>query len=196
MHWHWTEALSVFHQLPHAFGDLVHHEDKSLIQAGASGLVRKPPTLFSSTGSPSTIGIEKDIDPGVSRSEQNLGLLVRDYLQALPEYVPETEQAEALLRHWKKILTEQPERLAQAHLDALHSKTSLHFWKEHLNHLTTDFGVKSDHFPNAIDDWERSAGAFTPPPQTLGILKTKQWQDLVIRQRIHKLDLDNMSRNR
>lgn len=181
MVWH----IPLFHHLPHSYHDLLHHEDKALVKAGASGLVRK------SDPSP-LISIEKSIDPGIDRSTQNLGLLVADYIRMLPDYVPETEQAEALIKHWKKILLEQPQRLAEAHLDSWNSQHSRAFWHEHLRHFSTDMGITADHFPNAIDDWERAAGAPTPPIKVQGILKEKQWQDLVMRQRLHNLDLDNM----
>ena len=180
---HWTDTLSIFHHLPRSLGDLMHHEDKELLKAGASGL-----RIKESTSSPK-IAIEKDIDPAISRSQQNFGLLVHDYLSAVPEYASETAQGEALLEHWRKILLEQPQRLAEAHLDSWNNERSRHFWHERLHHYKTDFGIAADHFPTAIDDWERSAGSVVPDMKTLGVMKTKQWQDFVIRQRIHNLDL-------
>lgn len=177
-----------FHHYPHALHDLMHHEDKTLLQKGAKGI--------SATRPSNSIDIEKNIDPGIARSEQNLGLLIQDYLKTLPEYTSETHQSEALIEHWRKLLTEQPRRLAEAHLESWNNEKSRHFWHERLQHYHTDFGIKADHFPNAIDDWERSAGTFSPPAHAQGPIKTKQWEDLLIRQRIHLLDLHNMGRDR
>ena len=186
MEWHWTEALNVFHHFPHSIGDLLHHENKALVKAGIPGLMIKPATAVSA--------IEKDIDPAISRSQQNFGLLIRDYLHTLPEYTSETKPADALLEHWRKILLEQPQRLAEAHMHSWNNERSRGFWHERLSHYKTDFGISADHFPTAMDDWERSAGSVIPTPKALSAMKTKQWQDLVIRQRIHKLDLFIMDR--
>ena len=200
MEWHWSDALSIFHHFPHSLGDLLHHENPELVKAGLPGLIltgKAPvttPVVLSGATSSSSITLEKDIDPAIARSQQNFGLLIRDYLHTLPEYKAETHQGEVLLEHWRNILLEQPQRLAEAHLDSWNNERSRHFWHERLSHYSTDFGIVADHFPNAMDDWERSAGTIAPDPKTLGILKTHQWQDLVIRQRLHKLDIDNMSR--
>ena len=181
----WHDALSLFHHLPHSYHDLLHHEDKALVKAGASGLVR------TSDAAP-LIGIEKSIDASIDRNQQNFELLVNDYLRQLPHYVPETEQAEQLLKHWRAILQEQPRRLAEAHLDSLNSEHARKFWHEHLSHYHTDLGITADHFPEAMIDWERAAGSPMPPVKVQGLIKSKQWQELVLRQRLHNLDLDNM----
>jgi hypothetical protein len=188
--WHWPDALHLFHHVPHALGDLLHHEDAALVSAGVAGLRRVPPEGTASPG----IGIEKNMDPGVARSEQNVGLLVRDYVRTLPGYVAESEPSAALLEHWRTLLLEQPQRLAEAHLASWNSDRSRAFWHERLSHYRTDCGISSDTFPNALDDWERAAGTVPPPLATLGTLKSKQWQDLLIAQRMHLLDLKNMGR--
>jgi hypothetical protein len=182
MGWDWHDTLHILHHLPHAHHDLLHHEDKKLVQAGVPGLIRKD------AGPPPLIGIEKNIDPGISRTEHNLGLLVRDYLHTLPDYIPETEEGEALMRHWRKILMDQPQRLAEMHMDSWNSERSRQFWRERLKHYAED----PSHYHGVIDDWERSAGAEGTPPANLGLVKSRQWHDLVIRQRLHKADLDLM----
>ncbi len=181
-----TDISALFHHYPRSLHDLMHHEDKTLLAEGLPGIRAKPAGSVHSN-------IEKDLDPAIARSQQNFGLLVRDYLHTLPEYSSQTEAGEALLRHWRKILMEQPQRLAESHMDSWNNERSRHFWQDRLKHYHTDFGIHADHFPTAMDDWERSAGAVTPPPEALRIMKTKQWQDLLIRQRIHNLDLYNMS---
>jgi hypothetical protein len=183
MHWNPMEILELFHLLPHAHHDLLAHEDKALVAAGAPGIIR-------SAGTPPAVSIEKSIDPAIDRSAHNMGLLIRDYVRRLPGYISQTEQAEALMQHWRKLLLEQPERLAQAQLSSWNSARSRHFWHERLRHLT------SDHFPEAMDadrieSWERSAGTPQLPTRAQGIVKTRQWQELVLRQRLHTLDLDN-----
>ena len=183
MEWHWIENLSIFHHLPRSLGDLLRHEDKNLLKAGLPGLV------IETKASTSRSAIEKDIDPAISRSQQNFSLLITDYLHTLPVYSSENEQTDALLAHWRKILLEQPQRLAESHMDSWNNERSRSFWHERLKCYKTDCGITSDYFPTTIDDWERSAGSVVPPPEFLKAMQSKQWQDLVIRQRIHTLDL-------
>ncbi|MBY0406094.1 MAG: hypothetical protein K2Q01_00240 [Rickettsiales bacterium] len=188
MKWEIPHLHGAWHHLPHALTDLLHKEDEALVKAGAPGL-----TVRRQQAAP-RIAIEKDIDPAISRSEQNMALLIHDYLETLPQFSASDQHSEALLEHWRKIILEQPQRLAEAHLDSWHNERSRAFWKEKLKHYDTSFGIHADAFPLAMDDWERSAGAGIIPLKTLASLKTKQWQDLVIRERLHKLDLLNMSR--
>src|SRR5437868_2288402 len=101
MEWHWKEALSITHYLPHALSDLIHHEDKALVVSGAQLLVKKPSAL---AGGTAESAIEKDIDPAISRSQQNFGLLVRNYLHEIPGYHSQGKESDALLEHWRKIL--------------------------------------------------------------------------------------------
>jgi hypothetical protein len=95
--WHWSEALSIFHHFPHSVGDLLHHENPEMVKAGLPGLIlankstATPPLIASGTSSSPRIALEKDIDPAISRSEQNFGLLIHDYLHTLPEYKAETK---------------------------------------------------------------------------------------------------------
>jgi|GEM_PF-2077450 len=195
MHWHLREALALFHHMPHSLGDLLHHEDKALVKAGAAGIIAQPSGIRHSLILPDSgadaaprIAIEKDIDPGVSRSEQNLGLLIQDYLHSLPEYSAHTMEGEALLQHWRKILLEQPQRLAEAHMDSWNNERSRLFWKERLSHQASHL---DDQIIHPVDDWERSAGTLVPPTRILGLIDSRRWQDLVIRQRLHNLELRN-----
>lgn len=193
MHWQWTELLELLHHFPHAIHDLAHREDKQIVQAGLPGLVMHPPGV----ANPIPAGVlEKDIDPAIDRSRQNLGLLVKEYLATLPQYQAHTPESQALLEHWRKILQEQPERLSQAKLESWKHEHAGHFWRDRLNRYTAYVGTGPEHFPNPLDDWERSAGSVPPPQFTLGAMKTKQWQDMVIRQRLHDLDQANMARYR
>jgi hypothetical protein len=180
-----TDLAALFHHYPHALHDLMHHEDKTLVQKAHPKISRTKSTSPQSH-------IEKSIDPAITRTGQNLDLLVRDYLHTLPGYESENHIGEALLEHWRKILQEQPKRIAEAHLESWNTERSRHFWHERLTQYHTDFGIHADHFPNALDDWERAAGTVPPPTKALAAMKTKQWEDLIIRQRIHLLDLHNM----
>lgn len=174
---------TLFHHYPHALHDLLHHEDKTLVTAGLQGLKVTRPS--------SAVSIEKERDASISRSSQNFELLIKDYLHTLPDYTAETAQGEALLEHWRKIISEQPHRIAEAHLESWNNERSRHFWQERLSHYKTDFGIHADHFPTALDDWERAAGTVIVPAKALGHMQEKQWQDLLIRQRIHNLELYN-----
>jgi hypothetical protein len=193
MEWHWTEFFTLLHHLPHSVDDLLHHEDKELVKAGIMGFTVKAPLdrqkhhlilpdkiIAPPTAPSGEISIEKDIDPSVSRSQQNIGLLIHDYLHKLPVYEPNSKEAALLLEHWRKILVEQPQRLAQAKTTYWHSEKAKEFWQERIRR------TKPDHIIY-MEDWEHSAGAPAPHPSTLGARQEKQWQDLVIRNRLHNL---------
>lgn len=184
MHWHPTELSSIFHHFPHSFSDLLHREDKELVKAGWPGLLLKK---RDPVGEPSQSAIGRDIDPSIARSQQNIGLLMHEHLLTLPEYVAQTAEAEQLIQHWEKILLEQPHRLAEAHLESWHHEESKQFWQEHLRHHDVE------HHLHPLDDWEKVAGTPLISQADLGTLKAKQWHDLVIRQRLHNLDLANMA---
>lgn len=204
MEWHWPEALTLYHHLPHSIGDLLHHEDKTLVSAGVPGIVKDgggkhhrlilPDTITGGTDTSSAaprVAIEKDMDPAISRSQQNLGLLMRDYLRSLPGYSAHSMEGEALLAHWRRILLEQPQRFAEAQMHSWSGERLRLFWQERLNRHKSEYDIDKDPIIHPVDDWERSAGAFVPPQKMLGTMKSKQWQDLVIRERLHKLDLRN-----
>jgi hypothetical protein len=201
MEWHFSDIASIFHHLPHSLGDLLNHEDKSLVSAGAPGLVIKPSgeggghrliLPDSASGDSGVIpgsGIEKDMEP--SRAQQDFSLIIRDYLRGLPGFSAQNRQGEALLAHWRRILLEQPRRLAEAQLETWNDERFREFWKERLSHYSTDFGIGDGKGLFPADDWERAAGTLVPSIDRLGGIKSKQWQDLVIRQRLHNLDIKN-----
>jgi hypothetical protein len=60
--------------------------------------------------------------------------------------------------------------LAEAHLNSWNNERSRHFWHERLSHYATDFGISADHFPNAMDDWERSSGMVDGTPEFTGAI--------------------------
>lgn len=183
---HWPDPLHLFHALPHALHDLLQHEDKTLIDSGASGIVRK------ATDPTAVIGIEKSIDPAMDRTQHNFDLLVRDYLRMMPEYTPSCEHSQKLVEHWRKILAEQPHRLAQAHLESWPHEHSRHFWQQHLHHHANINDAASADVASALEHWEELVGNNRLPLAMQAAMKHKQWEELVMRQRLHLLDLDNM----
>lgn len=194
MEWTWHDMLALFHHVPHAVHDLRKHEDTGLVQAGLKDmqLLLKPEarhTLILPQQDGAQLSLQKDTNPAMSRSEANLGLLLRDYLNTLPGYHAPTDASQALLEHWRRILLEQPRRLAEVHAELAAGERARSFWQERLKHLTTAVPGVDVH---AVDDWERAAGAPLPLPKFLKEVKTKQWQDLVIRKRLHELDRKNM----
>lgn len=123
MEWHWTELPSLLHHLPEALHNLLTHEDKDLVKAALYDInpsahadtVRHrlilPDAMHDeSEGAPSEGSIEKTMDAGVLRAEQNLHLLAHDYLAMLPDYKASSAYAEQLIEHWHRILLEQPKR--------------------------------------------------------------------------------------
>lgn len=196
MEWSWREALHLFHHLPHALHDLAHREDQGIVRAGLEEL-----KLIHGDGGThrlilpkeaATHSIQKEEGFGQGRSEENLGLLLKDYLASLPGFEAQGHASEALLEHWRRILLEQPERLAQAHVELTAGERARRFWRERLKGYRTD--IDGADMPHPVDDWERAAGTLPTPMIFQGDSKRRQWQDLVIRQRLHQLDLDNMKR--
>lgn len=187
--WHPQEWFSLVHHLPHSLHDLLHHEDKALVHAGISGLTpqpsreeQKPPLILTDNIASHAAGglsLEKDIDPAIARSQHNIGLLIHDYLHTLPVYEANSKEAELLLEHWRKILLLQPERLAEAKTSYWHSDKAKEYWQEHIHRLKADPLVYSG-------EWDLAASLSALHPQALGARKSRQWQDLVIRQRLHK----------
>lgn len=172
------------HSLPHALHDLLRHEDEDIVKKGMSALaVSKPPQ----------ISIEKAIDPMAQRSAQNIGLLLHDYIKQLPSFDVSHADAEKLLEHWRKIILEQPQRLAYAKKTHWHDEQSKAFWHGKIAAHHNELGLTTDNFPDAWDDWQRASGighAIANAKQ-LPAMQQKQWQDLIIRSRLHK---ETMSR--
>jgi len=185
MEWHWRELRSILHHLPHAVGHVLHHEDAALVKVGLPGIALRAPL---DTGP--RIVIEKDMDPSVARSEQNLGLLLHDYLHYLPQYDASTKEAEELLEHWRKIIAQQPQRLATARQSYWNSEHAKQFWQDRIGHYRAESGIAADGLPELADAWERVSGAEYPVhPAMSPDAKARQWEDLVIRNRMHKLTM-------
>jgi hypothetical protein len=182
MEWHWHELSSLFHHLPHSVAELLHHEDPAIVKAGIMDFVVQPPA------SSGVIAIEKDIDPAVSRSQQNMELLLRDYLHTLPVFVPNSKAAEQLLEHWRKIMLDQPQRIAEAKESFWHSEKAKAYWQERLKHVAPDHVIYQG-------EWELAAGTPIPPPEIMNLMEQKKWRDLVIQQRLHVVT-EHLNRNR
>ncbi len=182
MQWHWHEWPSLLHHLPHSVTDLLHREDKQLVDVGIGGFTVAVPKEDQKhkliiPEAPDIVAIEKAIDPAVARSQQNMELLIHDYLHTLPVYVPSSKAAEQLLEHWRKIMLEQPQRIAEAKEAFWNSEKAKAYWQERLKHIHPDHIVYQG-------DWELAAGTPVPPPEIQSAMQQKKWQDLVIRQRL------------
>ena len=179
MHWHFEDIPLLIHNLPRALHDLMQNEDKDVVSQGVKGL--------SMTTSPS-ISIEKTLDPMAQRSAQNIGLLLHDYLSQLPSFEVSHAEGEKLLEHWREIMLEHPQRIAVAKHGHWHDDKSKAFWHDKIASHHTDFGITSDSFPDAWDDWQRASGIGhnIGNIRQLPAMKQKQWQDLIIRSRLHK----------
>lgn len=179
MQWHFEDIAAVMYSLPHALHDLVRHEDKALVEKGLKAIA------FS--GSPQ-VSIEKTLDPIAQRSAQNIGLLLHDYINQLPSFDVSHSEGEELLEHWRKIMLEQPQRLAYAKNVHWHDEQSRAFWHDKVADHHNEFGITPDNFPDAWDDWQRAAGTLhaTSNLKQLPAMTHKQWQDLIIRARLHK----------
>ncbi len=181
MQWHFEDIPLLMHNLPRALHDLMRHEDVNIVKKGVEAL----PIVNSI---PPLISIEKTLDPMAQRSAQNIGLLLHDYLQQLPSFDVSSDEGEKLLEHWREIMIEQPQRLAVAHQSHWHDESSKAFWHDKIASHHTDLGITSDSFPDAWDDWQRASGIGhnIGNIKQLSAMKQKQWQDLVIRSRLHK----------
>lgn len=182
MPWNFDDISFLLHNLPMALHDLMLHEDKELVEKNLPLLPIIKPIV-----SP-LISIEKSIDPLVQLSAQNIGLLLNNYLQQLPSFDMSSAEGEALLNHWKHILSQQPQRLEVAKKSHWHDENSKSFWHDKIASYHTDFGITVDSFPDAWDDWQRASGVGhnTGNVKQLSAMRQKQWQDLVIRTRLHK----------
>lgn len=186
MEWHWPDLHALLHHLPQRLADLQRHEDTALVTAGMHDFTARAPAegqihRLLLPQDASGIGLGKEMDPAVSRSQQNMGLLVQDYLHSLPVYAPRSREAEALLEHWRRLLLEQPERLAQAKTSFWGTPQAKAFWQERVRR------IRPDHVLYMDDDWERAAAVPAPHPAAPGAWQETQWRDLVIRNRLHHL---------
>jgi hypothetical protein len=216
MKWHLEDIPSLLAHLPHAVHDLMHHEDKQLVSGAKNTLLA---TTLENTPRHSLVGvplptntlsldqdaqrsapsvtIEKTIDPFTQRSAQNMQLLIHDYLYHLPSYEAGAHEGEKLLEHWRKIIQEQPHRLAVAKSSYWNTPEANAFWRQHLSSYRTDMGVTADAFPES-HDWQRMAGTHIHDsnyevchPAQFSATKARQWQDLVIRSRLHQITREN-----
>lgn len=201
MEWHWTELPSLLHHLPEALHDLLTHEDRELVKAALHDI--RPPAHADAVrhrlilpdavrnaadATPSESSIEKTMDAGVLRAEQNLHLLAQDYLAMLPDYQASSAYAEKLIEHWHRILLEQPKRLSEVQMAHHKSERTREFWAERLKQHASGKDADPHMLSIIMENWQR---ADTPAshPHTLGARQTRQWQDLVIRNRLHLLTL-------
>jgi len=180
MHWHFEDIPLLIHNLPNAVHDLMRHEDKEIVQKGVSSLQKIAP--------PPKITIEKSLDPMAARSAQNIGLLLHDYLQQLPEFEVAGSDENELLEHWRKVLLEQPTRLAIAKSSHFHDDSTKAFWHDTIAKHHEKLGLSKEELLGDWDNWQRMEGTQRNLPDLarLSAAKQKQWQDLVIRSRLHK----------
>lgn len=179
MNLHTHDIHNLLHNLPHAVQDLFFHEDKTIVEKGLSTLPIITPKETS------RITIEKSIDPISGRSAQNIGLFLHDYLQQLPHFEESSADGEKLLAHWRKLLLEQPIRLAEGKKTNWHNEKSRDFWQSKINSNHTNLGIRKENFSATWDDWMCASGATNVSEEQLGKMNEKQWQDFVIRTRLH-----------
>lgn len=196
MHWYGDDIVRLLTHMPEALADLLHHEDIELVEKGIEAVkpyevapkhsLILPGTTGEKQGDIPDISLEKTIDPQVMRSTQNVGLLLHDYLHTLPGYEIHGPEGERLLKHWEELLLQQPTRLAAGQLAHWHSPRAKAFWQERLKH-----GNAEKHLEALAKEWEKSSGAeLASHPLSEGESKGKQWQDLIIRQRLYHHTLD------
>lgn len=190
MKWHVDDIPFLLTYLPHAVHDLIHHEDAALVKKTLETLKSKEGASATrhtiSTDAP-RISIEKTLDPMVQRSVQNIGLLLHDYVNQLPAFDASSAETEKLLEHWREIMLEHPQRLATAHLSRGHDEKTKNFWRDTLQAHSKVLGISPETMPDAWDDWQRASGIghSTGNPLQMQAMQHKQWQDLVIRSRLH-----------
>ncbi len=188
MKWHIDDIPFLLTYLPHAVHDLLHHEDPALVKEVLRNLDNKEdpaaPRHHISEDAP-RISIEKALDPMMQRSVQNIGLLLHDYMSQLPALDLSNAEAERLLKHWREIMTQHPQRLATVHLSHGHDEKTKNFWRDTLRAHSKDLGISHD---ATWDDWQRASGIghTTGQPLQMQAMQRKQWQDLVIRSRLHQ----------
>lgn len=191
MKWHVQDIPFLLTHLPHAVRDLLHHEDAVMVR---NALVHVQPDTSDAarrhhivTESAPCISIEKTLDPMAQRAAQNIGLLLHDYISQLPSFDVSSAESKRLVEHWQKILLEQPQRLSTAHLSHGHDEKTKAFWREKLLAHSTALGISPEAMMDAWDDWQRASGIghTTNHPLQQQAMQEKQWQDLVIRSRLH-----------
>ncbi len=183
MHWHFEDIPFLIHNIPHALHDLMLHEDTETVKKTIAAIpVNRP------TSAPPKISIEKTIDPIAQRAAQNIGLLLHDYLNQLPSFDISHAESEKLLEHWRKVLLEQPHRLATAQQGHWHNDNSKTFWQNKIADHHAELGITPDNFIDSWDDWQRASGAghSTGSINQLSAMKKKQWEETVMRARFHK----------
>lgn len=161
----------------------MQHEDKEIVRKGLAALHIK--NLASSK--PPDISIEKTLDPIAQRAAQNIGLLLHDYLAALPTFEASLSDGDKLLKHWRKIMLEQPQRLAVAKNTHWHDDNTKAFWRDKIANHHKDLGITTHSFPDSWDDWRRASGAGHEIDKLVQLpaMQQKQWQDLIIQSRLH-----------
>lgn len=188
MQWHFEDIPLLLHNLPHAVHDLMQHEDKHIVQKGIKALnIDQPPYPPPLSASPK-ISIEKSIDPMAQRAAQNIGLLLHDYINQLPSFDVSHADGEKLLEHWREVMLMHPQRLATTQQGHWHNESSKAFWHGKITSHHANLGITLDNFPDAWDDWQRASGIGhnIGNINQLPAMKRNQWQDLVIRSRLHK----------
>ncbi len=187
--WHFEDIPLLLNNLPHALHDLIQHEDKDVVEKNVAKLIIQPSAKpIQISAAPSSISIEKSIDPLAQKSAQNIGLLLQDYLKQLPSFDASDADGDKLLEHWREVMQEHPQRLAAAQKNHWHDDNSKAFWRDKIANHHTDFGIIADSFPDAWNDWQRASGVGynIKDIKQLSAMKQKQWQDLIIRARLHK----------
>ena len=191
MKWHVDDIPFLLTHLPHAVHDLLHHEDATMVK---KTLVNLKPNVDSTaprhhilTEASPAISIEKTLDPIAQRSAQNIGLLLHDYISQLPSFDVSDPEARRLVEHWRKIMLEQPERLATAHLSHGHDEKTKNYWRDKLLAHSKALGLSPEVMMDAWDDWQRTSaiGHDIGNPLQKQAMQEKQWQDLVMRARLH-----------
>ncbi len=188
MKWHVDDIPFLLTHLPHAVYDLMHHENVVMVQNTLANV--KPdhvaPRHHIHADAP-RISIEKTLDPIAQRSAQNIGLLLHDYMSQLPSFDVSDPEAMRLLEHWRKVMLEQPQRIATAHLSHGHDEKTKAFWRDKLLTQSKALGISPEVMMEAWDDWQRTSGAGHPiaHPLQQQAMQERQWQDLVMRARLH-----------
>jgi hypothetical protein len=191
MKWHIHDIGFLVSHLPHAVHDLIHHEDTALVKNTLVNLKPRVESggigLQSVAGDPSVISIEKTLDPVAQRAAQNIGLLLHDYISQLPSFDVSDPEARRLVEHWRKIMLEQPERLSNVHLSHGHSEKTKNYWRDKLLSHSKALGISPEVMMDAWDDWQRTSaiGHDVGSLRQKQAMQEKQWQDLVMRARLH-----------
>ncbi len=190
MKWYVDDIPFLLTYLPHAVHDLIHHENTELVKEALKNLKVEEkngaPCHTISTDT-SRISIEKTLDPMMQRSVQNIGLLLHDYVKQLPAYDVSSAETEKLLEHWREIMLEHPQRLVTAHLSHGHDVKTKNFWRDKFQAHSKALGISPETMLDAWDDWQRTSGIghATGHPLQMQAMQQNQWQDLVIRSRLH-----------